>query len=84
MVGTLTRNQDLSVAPGGGSLYMFKGDDMKKFEKKIPNTSISNGLAWSSDKKRFYFIDSEPGLVFGYSYYAASGRIGKRIHLTSM
>ncbi|XP_018577150.1 regucalcin-like isoform X2 [Anoplophora glabripennis] len=75
-LGTLTRNKDLSVAPNGGSLYMFGSEDLQNFEEKVPNTSISNGLAWSSDGKRFYFIDSAPRLVYGYDYHEETGKIG--------
>lgn len=73
----MTRNEDLTVAPKGGNLYMFKGNSVGNYEKKLSDTSISNGLAWSSNGKHFYFVDSTPRLVYGYDYDEASGKIGK-------
>ncbi|MBM1105199.1 SMP-30/gluconolactonase/LRE family protein [Aurantibacter crassamenti] len=51
-VGTMDKN----CAPNAGNFYHIS----QNFEvtKKIPNTSVSNGLAWSSDNKTLYYIDS--------------------------
>src|SRR5690242_2766718 len=44
-----------------GSLYMV--DHNLNVQKKISNTSISNGIAWSNDNKRMYYIDSPTKVV---------------------
>lgn len=43
-------------------------------------TKIANGMAWSSDRKSFYFSDSEEHAVFKYDYDEATGDIsGRRV-----
>ena len=41
----------------------------------IPKTTISNGMAWSSDLKKFYYIDSPTFEVKAYDFDANSGTI---------
>ncbi|CAH1118845.1 unnamed protein product [Phaedon cochleariae] len=77
-LGTLTRNEDLSVSSNGGSLYMLAYEDGMKEIERISNTSISNGLAWSQDNKRFYHIDSSTRMVVGYDYHEESGEISNK------
>ncbi|KAK9874879.1 hypothetical protein WA026_005692 [Henosepilachna vigintioctopunctata] len=73
-IGTLTREEDLSVSNNGGALYRFDGG--KLVSKQIDNTSISNGIAWSSDNTRFYFVDTETRDVIEYEYDSQSGELG--------
>ncbi|XP_023025109.2 regucalcin [Leptinotarsa decemlineata] len=73
--GVLTRNEDLTVQPHGGCLYMVTVNGTIEKEEKISNTSISNGLAWTKDSKKFYFIDSTERTVTGYDYDQTSGEI---------
>jgi gluconolactonase len=42
---------------GHGALYRLKGES-KELKKYLTSVSISNGLAWSSDKKTMYYIDT--------------------------
>ncbi|MCR4735726.1 MAG: SMP-30/gluconolactonase/LRE family protein [Treponema sp.] len=49
-----------------------------KISCRQPNTKISNGMAWSSDRKKFYFSDSLEHAVFSYDYDFASGQISNR------
>ncbi|CAG9856222.1 unnamed protein product [Phyllotreta striolata] len=70
--GTLTRNSDLSVASNGGSLYLFH-DNLQTCQSKIPQTSISNGLAWSKNHQKFYFIDSYTRQVREFSHNQDTG-----------
>jgi gluconolactonase len=51
----------LSEEAGYGSFYRLDGES-KELKKMLSGTGISNGLAWSSDKKTFYYIDT---LTFG-------------------
>nr|XP_023028339.1 regucalcin-like [Leptinotarsa decemlineata] len=76
-IGTLTREDDLSVSPKGGTLYMIKCGEIRKEEEKILNTSISNGIAWSKDNTKFYFTDSMEKTVAEYDYEEESGEISK-------
>ncbi|KAJ8939123.1 hypothetical protein NQ318_012363 [Aromia moschata] len=76
-IGTLTRNEDLSVESNGGSLYMITGNDSLHFYEKITHTSISNGLAWSGDSKFMYYIDSKKRTVISYAFDETEGNLGK-------
>ena len=60
---------------GEGSLYCIDIDaTVKKHKDK---TNISNGLAWSSDNKTMYYIDSQPGTLWAYDYDLNTGSISK-------
>ena len=58
---------------GAGSLYSI--DETLKAKKKQDNVTISNGLAWSGDNKRLYFIDSPTNKVQCFLYDDATGNI---------
>jgi sugar lactone lactonase YvrE len=63
---------------GVGNLYMIDND--LSHLKKIEGVSISNGMAWSSDHKTFYYIDTPTYEVVAYDYDLPSGNItNKRI-----
>lgn len=47
---------DLACKTGAGTLYCIDSDLVPK--PTLTNLSISNGMAWSLDGQRFYFIDS--------------------------
>ncbi len=66
-------------APEGGNLYRV---DLKAGEAGTPefkviraDTKISNGMAWNSDRTKFFFSDSSEHAVFVYDYDFASGDI---------
>lgn len=56
-----------------GSLYSYSGG---KFTKHVHPVSISNGLAWNVELKKFYYIDSLQRRVFQYDYDIEKGTIG--------
>ncbi|WP_223549646.1 SMP-30/gluconolactonase/LRE family protein [Aestuariivivens sp. NBU2969] len=58
---------------GAGVLYEF--DAMGNTIEKIKNTTISNGLVWSMDGSKFYFIDSLTYEVHQYDYDLKTGHI---------
>lgn len=58
-----------------GNLYLFEHG---KIDIKIPGTKISNGMAWSSDKQRFFFSDSLEHAVFVYDHDEESASIRNR------
>lgn len=66
----------LSEAPGAGSVYSL--DRKFNISKKITHTTISNGMAWSADKKYFYFIDTPDRSVCCFDYDDSAGNISNR------
>lgn len=78
--GTLTREQDLSVTSHGGCLYSidFKAE---KISKHIDDVSISNGMAWSKDNKRFFYTDSETRKIVVYDFDVEAGSLGEHKEL---
>lgn len=58
---------------GAGTLYEF--DSAGNTKKKIEGVTISNGLVWSSDRTKFYFIDSLTYQVHQYDYDENTGEI---------
>ncbi len=58
---------------GEGFLYYI--DEQKQVHKKIANTTISNGLTWSLDNTRLYFIDSPTQVVQSYIFDEMSATI---------
>ncbi len=63
----------LSGEQKAGSLYRFDGDST--IHKMVENVSISNGIVWTSDLKRMYYIDTPTQVVMGYDYNNVSGEI---------
>lgn len=58
---------------GAGTLYEFDSKGNTKI--KIEGVTISNGLVWSSDRTKFYFIDSLTYEVHQYDYNKITGKI---------
>jgi sugar lactone lactonase YvrE len=52
--------------------------DINKSEKKINNTTISNGIAWNSDNTILYFIDTPTFEVVSYQFNKITGDISER------
>ena len=63
----------LEQKQGAGALYMV--DKNLNVHKKVANTSISNGIVWSPDKKRLYFIDSPTRVVQSFIFDENTGEI---------
>ena len=73
-VGTMA----LSEEAGAGSVYMIEKD--LSYTKQIDVVSVSNGMAWSPDRKTFYYIDTPTFEVVAYDYDAPTGAItNKRV-----
>lgn len=65
--------------PGGpekrvGTLYSL-GKDGKTANGHVTDVGISNGLAWSSDNKTFYYIDSLNFAIDAFDYDIDGGRL---------
>jgi sugar lactone lactonase YvrE len=67
---------------GAGSLYCL--DLNRQVTKRLGQVSISNGLAWSLDKKTMYFIDSLAYSVDAFDYDDVTGEIGNRRTIISV
>lgn len=59
-----------------GTLYEF--DFKRGVNKKIEGCTISNGLAWSGDRTKFYFIDSPTYEIHQYDYDQDTGEISNK------
>jgi sugar lactone lactonase YvrE len=59
-----------------GKLYCLHPDG--RLEEKLSGVAISNGLAWSSDHKRFYYIDTPTRRVDVFDYDIDTGSISNR------
>lgn len=59
-----------------GALYTLEA--CGKVTKRLSGVTISNGLAWSEDKRTMYYIDSAEQVVNAFDYDAESGEIGNR------
>lgn len=66
-------SMSLEAKPQAGSLYCLNGDS--SISQKLINLTISNGLDWSIDQKKMYFIDTADAAVQCFDYDAASGSI---------
>jgi len=64
-----------------GNLYRYDPESKDKVKVAQPNTRISNGMAWSKDRKHFYFSDSLYHAVFSYEYDIETGEITDRKEL---
>lgn len=67
LVGTKGYYED---RPGKGKLYSFDG---KNFKTLINGITISNGIGFSSDGKKMYFIDTITRKIGLYAYNSRTG-----------
>uniref|UniRef100_UPI003216D44B SMP-30/gluconolactonase/LRE family protein n=1 Tax=uncultured Draconibacterium sp. TaxID=1573823 RepID=UPI003216D44B len=56
-----------------GALYRLNPDTT--INKMVENVSISNGIVWSYDKTKMYYIDTPTQKVMGYDYNNETGEI---------
>lgn len=70
-----TMRIDESVA--SGSLYSLDVD--RSMTRRLgDDIGVSNGIVWSSDSKRMYFIDSPRRCIYGFDYELESGAISNQ------
>lgn len=59
--------------PGGGSLYALEPDGVVR--RVIEGVTISNGIAWSLDQTKMYYIDTPTRKVMEYDFDSVCGTI---------
>ena len=69
-IGTM----DLDETPGAGALYRYDG----RLERVLDEVTLSNGIGWTRDDTRMYYIDSPVQRVDIFDFEVASGRIDDR------
>lgn len=67
------------TTPGAGSLYRLSTDH--SVEKILDKVTISNGLGWSPNDSRMYFIDSPTNGIDILDYEPARGEVSNRRRL---
>ncbi|MCF8380016.1 MAG: SMP-30/gluconolactonase/LRE family protein [Bacteroidales bacterium] len=58
----------------GGS-FLYKFDSESGFSEMIDSVQISNGIIWSTDNTKMYYIDTPTQKVMMYSFNLESGQI---------
>lgn len=56
-----------------GALYRYDADS--SIHKMVENVSISNGIVWSLDKTKMYYVDTPTQKVMVYDYNNLTGEI---------
>jgi sugar lactone lactonase YvrE len=59
---------------GAGALYRI---DDRGVAVLLDGLDISNGIAWTSDGRTLYHVDSGPGTIHAYGYDPATGTLGQ-------
>jgi sugar lactone lactonase YvrE len=68
-IGTMEK----TCAPEAGNFFRVAPDLRSKL--MIPKTSVSNGMAWTSDKRTFYYIDSPTFEIRAFDFDMENGTI---------
>jgi len=64
---------------GAGSLYCLERSDGRlRVSRKLPGLTIANGLDWSSDNTRMYYIDSVTQRIDMFDFDADRGALRNR------
>jgi sugar lactone lactonase YvrE len=69
-IGTMA----LDETPGAGALYRYDAS----LERVLDEVTLSNGIGWTRDATRMYYIDSPTQRVDLFDFELASGRVDDR------
>ena len=64
----------LDVTTGAGALYCYDG----RLRRVLDEVTLSNGIGWTRDDARMYYIDSPVQRVDLFDFEFASGRVDDR------
>lgn len=70
--GTMSRSR----RAGSAALYRVEPDG--EIEPAVAPTTLSNGLGWSPDGERMYFVDSTTQRIDVFDYDVATGQVANR------
>lgn len=76
--GTMSKVRE----PGAAALYCLEAD--QPIRCVTPGTTLSNGIGWSPDATKMYFIDSTTQRVDVFDYDAATGELADRRPLAAI
>jgi len=68
---------DIQEKNATGSLYFLDPKDLKS-HKVLSGITVSNGLGWSPDNKKMYYIDTPTMRVSVFDYSLDSGRLDNK------
>ena len=70
----------MSKKGGKKNAGLFKVEPDGSSQQVLDSITISNGIVWTSDRKRMYYIDTPTSSVYGFDYEPETGTIsGKDI-----
>lgn len=84
LLGTMGRDNDASDFQLNNSTFNRFDLQNKSTKRLLDGISISNGLAWSLDLKKFYYIDSCTYCVDEFDYDAKTGDIRNRSQMFNL
>ena len=61
-----------------GSASLYRMDTNKTVHKILDGVTVSNGIAWTKDKKTMYYVDSHLRRIDAFDYSDADGAITNR------
>jgi sugar lactone lactonase YvrE len=68
--------------PGAGSLYRYDGNG--QYRRILADVSISNGIGWSPDGTRMYYVDSSTHAISVFDYDVAAAALANRRTLATV
>jgi len=77
-IGTMGRNGDAGL----GSLYRLDAEG--RIERALSGVDISNGIAWSPDKRTMYWTDTLKGEIYAFDYDDAAGTLANQRRAVSV
>lgn len=70
------KNQTIEVEKNKAALYAVY-ENPKKSKKLLDNVTIANGMAWSKNGKKFFFVDSLAYTIESFSYDIKTDDLGE-------
>lgn len=71
-----------ALQPHAGALYRINTD--LESTVMIPDTTVSNGMAWSADQRFFYYVDTAAYQLWRFNYDAARASLSNKKILFSI